>query len=175
MSAAARSVYRLLKEKENMRSKWTYDLDAVEQAASVIERELMTVLDRLNIQSRPQPQPASTEASFHEGLNAGERLYAALKALQATEEEYREMLKTWELSPDRQAEFPTEDVVLDGYPDPASIELRLKHGFALVRLKKGELAWASESSLVVAQEFPFLGDDLDGAVVLLTPGQPRAT
>lgn len=30
-----------------MRNKWTYDLDAVEQAASVIEHELMTVLDRL--------------------------------------------------------------------------------------------------------------------------------
>ena len=32
-----------------MTSEWTYDLDAVEQAASVIEHELTTVLDRLNI------------------------------------------------------------------------------------------------------------------------------
>ena len=32
-----------------MRSEWTYDLDAVEKAASVIEHELMTALDRFDI------------------------------------------------------------------------------------------------------------------------------
>jgi hypothetical protein len=62
-------------------------------------------------------------------------------------EEFREMLTCWELSPERQAECPTENVVLDGYPNQASIDLRLAHGFALVRLTTGKLAWVKETAL----------------------------
>jgi hypothetical protein len=108
-----------------MRSKWTYDLDAVKQTAKVIERELMTVLDRLSIPCPPRHEPVPTEADTHEGLNHGERLYAGFEALDRLVGDFREMLKSWKLSPERQAELPTEDVVLDGYPDQASIDLRL--------------------------------------------------
>jgi hypothetical protein len=155
-----------------MRSEWTYDPDAVEQAASVIEHELMTVLDRLNIPCPPRDKPVPTEARAHEGLNRGEQLYSALKALEGLEYHFHEMLTSWELSPERQAECPTENVLLDGYPDQASIDLRLAQGFALVRLETGERAWVRETALEAAQDWPFVPDDLDGAVVLLTRGNP---
>ena len=157
-----------------MRSKWTYDLDAVEQAANVIEYELSTVLDRLNIPCSRRYEPVPTEAVPHEGLNCGEQLYSALKAFQRLEYDFREMLTSWELSPERQAECPTENVLLDEYPEQASIDLRLAHGFALVRLKTGKLAWVTETALEGRATAPF-SDDLDGALVSLTLQQPGAT
>jgi hypothetical protein len=166
---------QLLKEKENMRSKWTYDLDAVELAASVIEREFMTALGRLSIPRPLRDEPVPTETDAPEELNYGERLYAAFKALERLKGDFYEMLTTWELSPARQAEFPTENVVLEGYPDQASIDLRLAHGFALVWLKTGELAWFREEALEADQDLPFFNDDLDGAVVLLSLQRPHVT
>ena len=157
-----------------MRSKWTYDLDAVEQAASVIEHELSTVLDRLNIPCSRRYEPVPTEARAHEGLNDGEQLRATFEALGKLKDDFRESLISWEGSDERQAECPTENVLLDGYPDQASIDLRLAHGFALVRLKTGKLAWVTETALEAARDWPF-SDDLDGALVLLTLQQPRAT
>jgi hypothetical protein len=138
-----------------MRSKWTYDLDAVEQAASVIEHELMTVLDRLNNPPSRRYEPVPTERA-HEGLNRGEQLYSALMALGRLEDDFRDTLTSWELSPERQAECPTENVLLDRYPDQASIDLRLAHGFALVRLKTGKLAWVSETTLEAARDWRVL-------------------
>ena len=160
------AVATVVKEAGSDMREWTYDVDAVEQAASFIERELMTVLDRLNIRCSPRDEPVPKEAR-PEGLNHGEQLYSALKALERLEDDFREMLTSWELSPERQAENPTENVVLDGYPDQASIDLRLAHGFALVQLKAGELAWVMETALEAARHWP-LFDDLDGASVLLT-------
>jgi hypothetical protein len=156
--------------KSNMR-KWTFDPDAVKQAASVIERELMTVFDRLNIPCPPPHyEPVSTEAGVDEGLHRGERLYAAFEALGGLKEYFGEMLTAWELSPERQAEYPTENAVLDEYPDQASIDVRLANGFVLVRLATGKLAWVTQKSLEFAREWPF-SDDLDGAGVLLTRAQ----
>jgi hypothetical protein len=61
--------------------------------------------------------------SFREE-NGGEQLYSALKALGRLEDDFREMLTSWELSPERQAECPTENVLLDGHPDQTPIDLR---------------------------------------------------
>ena len=109
-----------------------------------------------------------------EGLNSGEQLYSAFKALERLKDDFGEILTSCELSPERQAECPTESVLLEGYPNQASIDLRLTHGFALVRLMTGKLAWVTETALEAARDLPF-SDDLDVALVLLTLQQPRAT
>jgi hypothetical protein len=127
----------------------------------------VTVLDRLSAPCPTRCEPVLTEAGAHEGLNHGERLYAAFEASDRLVGDFRKMLKSWELSPERQAEFPTEDVVLDGYSDQASIDLRLAHGFAPVRLKTEKLAWVRETALEAARDWPFF-HDLDGALALLT-------
>jgi ribosomal protein L16 Arg81 hydroxylase len=144
-----------------------YDLDAVEQAARVIERELYATLGRFNLPSRPLREPPAPEVGLDEKLNRGERLFAALDALGWVTEHFHEVLKSWELSPERQAEFPTEDVVLDGPPDQPSIDLRLAHGFALVRLARGKLAWVGNTE----PDLFGLGEEFD---VLLTPAKPAA-
>ena len=98
-------------------------------------------------------------------------MYSALKALERLKYYVREDLTSWELSPKRQAECPTEDEFLEGYPDQASIDLRLAHGFALVQFKTGKLAWVRAPSLDLPFVTPLEQDD--DLLVLLTPQQPQ--